>query len=409
MTIQSFDTIRSGQTMPPQSEIALANYVAKWRRLYRRDFAGYAIEDIGTGQPGPRINWFRRTAQFYGEFMFGERPTVEFDNNARIVEPISPMLLNLLPEMQAALIDMVRFGQGIVATHPRNPEYFVRFERDQHIEVENVRGEIEGDVFWRVRHTGRAGDDEASITKLVDVYKYPISGPAVWEVYNFTGAAATGGLGALRLRENLPPRAGRQALIFEGNRETTSMFEDMEDSIAEMSRTLSRVGFSIRRNLRPHLYAPAGSILTEDGSNVRINEKGMIFPIDSGDITPGYLQWDSRSETVNYYYNTLRSLLFNMAGLSELLFDPQLFTGALSGEALRRLMIPFYSRLRNYETVLNTVIEDAVMVWNQNRQANGQEVFDINRQDIRVTWPFDALFTDAEVTPAIEPGPIAED
>ena len=57
------------------------------------------------------------------------------------------------------------------------------------------------------------------------------------------------------------------------------MFEDMEDSIAEMSRTLSRLGFSIRRNLRPHLYAPAGSILTEDGSNVRINEKGMISPL----------------------------------------------------------------------------------------------------------------------------------
>ena len=407
MTIQSFDTIKSGQSMPPQSEVALANYVAKWRRYYRRDFRGANIEDIGEGVPGPRVNWFRRASNFYGEFMFGERPQVEIAvPNA--MAAAEDTILQLLPELQAAVTDMFRYGQGVIATHPRNPFYFVRFERDQHIEVENLRGEIEGDVFWRVRHTGRAGDDEANITKLVDVYKYPINGPAVWEVYNFTGAAVTGGLGALRLRENLPPRRGRQAILFAANRETTSVFEDMEDSVLEMSRTLARLGFSIRRNLRPHLYAPAGSIVTEDGSNVRINEKGMIFPIDAGDPTPGYLQWDSRSESVTYYYNTMRSIMLNMAGLSELLFDPGIFTGELSGVALRRLMIPFYSKLKHTETILNGVVEDALMVWNQNRQANGEEVFDINREDIRVTWPFDSLFIDEEST-TTPPAVVTED
>ena len=394
MALTSFNDIRTGQPLPPFSEIALTNYVQKYRRLYQRDFATYQIEDIGPGVPGTRVNWFRRVASFYSEFMFGERPRVQVENG-RALEVLEPTFLSLLPELQAALGDMIKFGEGLIATHPQNPDFFVRFERDQHFVVTNVRGQIEGDILYRVRDANLPDERAVHLNKLIDVYKYPVNAPATWEVYEYTGAArdgAGGGLGTLRLSETLPPRQGRQVITFASNRETTSMFEDMEDSVAEMSRTLSRLGFSIRRNLRPHLYAPAGSILTEDGNNVRIDEKGMIFPMDQGDTVPGYLQWDSRSETVEYYYMTLRSVMFNMVGLSELLFDASLFPGELSGEALKRLMMPFISKLAHYKSILTVAIEDSIMVWLANQQATNREVFDIAREDITVEWPYEELF-----------------
>lgn len=387
MPIQSLDMIREGQQFPPHSEIATGNYVAKWRRLYEGDFTGQGIEDIAEGQPGIKTNWYRRVATFYGEFMFGDRPQILLNAiNDRASDTLDELAANLFPQLQAANVDMIRYGLGVIASKPNNPMEFMRFERDHHFVVENMRGEITADVLYKVRNVDLPEEEKAAFERLVDVYKYETNGNAVWEIYNWT----KGGLGRRLETIQLPPRQGRQVITFGANSDTTSLFEDIEGPIAEMSRTLSRVGGSIKRNLRPHLAVPAGAIITEDGRNIAINEKGMVFPLEAGDPSPEYLQWDNNLEATSWYVNNLRSTMFNMVGLSDLLFDASLFPGELSGEALRRLLMAFWSKLNHFKAINNTAIEQILDVWNNNRQVNGGEVFDIGTIDIM--WRWEELF-----------------
>jgi len=387
MPLDNLDQIRQGQPFPPHSELAMTNYTAKWRRYYENDFAEAHIEKIAEDLPGYGINWYRRIATFYGEFMFGDRPQIFLERiDDRMQEELETLGESLFPALQVSNVDMIRYGKGVIASHPHNPLAFQRFERDQHFEVHNQRGETTADILYRVRNQDLPDEERSGQSKRVDVYKYPVNGPAIWEIYSYT----KGALGNRLETINLAPRQGRQVIEFSPNIDTTSLFEDIEGPINEMSRTLSRVGFSVKRNLRPHLAAPTGSLVTEDGKTVAINEKGMVFPVESGDILPQYIQWDSSMEGVQVYLNNLKSTMFNMVGLSELLFDPALFPGELSGEALRRLMMAFWSKLNHFKAINNQAIEQLLDMWNLNRQANGLEVFDIGA--IEVLWKWEDLF-----------------
>ena len=403
MALQSLEQIGPGNPLPPFSESVVRNYCAKWRRLYEGDFTGTGIENIGEGIPGFAINWFRRLATFYGEFQFGNRPDILI-NNDRAQPLMRELGAALFPALQLANVDMIRYGRGVIASHPMDPMRFQAFERDHHYEVQDIRGQVTGDVLWRVRNEKLPDEERSGQGKMADVYKYPVDGDGVWEVYTYN----KGGLGSLQASFPIQGTGGRQVVTFDPNNDSTSLYEDIVNQNLEIGRTLARVGFSIKRNLRPHLYAPTGSLIVDDGGAVEINEKGMVWPLEQGDQVPGYLQWDSSNSAVEYYIEQLRTNMFSMVGLSELLFNADQFPGELSGEALRRLLMPFWSKLNHFKMINNTAIEQLLDMWSRNRAAAGVEVLSFDAGDIEILWPWEDLFATALEAPVDEP-PLEEE
>ena len=132
---------------------------------------------------------------------------------------------------------------------------------------------------------------------------------------------------------------------------------------------------------------------------VSIDNNGMFLPLSQGDDAPGYLQWDSNIEAIKWSYEESEALVYSFTGLSKLLFSSSVNTGALSGIALRRSLIPFISRLNGFGREAIEGMKSMVMIYNENRRVLGQEYFQIARDDIEVTLNYDRIFVDAEEQP----------
>ena len=209
------------------------------------------------------------------------------------------------------------------------------------------------------------------------------------------------GIGELILSQAYPDRTGRQVLPFfngyampDGG---VSMFEDMKVSVAEIATVLSRLSKTIQLNLRPSLYGPDGMLATDDVTGKRIlDRKGQFLPMHEGDQIPGYLQWDSKEEAVDKDYNYHLDHVFMMSGLSRVLFEPGFGSGTISASSLGRFLLPFLAKLNVMREANRLEIIELLLLLNRNRATLGQEIVSLDPQNVKITWPYEALFQDPE-------------
>lgn len=385
--------IGSKKSLTPNSELPRINYTIANRRLYNGDFRELGVVDIAQGIPGIAVNWFRRVSTFYPEFMFAQNIEVEIEGNERATEAISHDLHLWNDVLQDANRDMLRYGVGVISTHPEDPTSFTSWERDAHYEVQLQNGVINEDIFVDVM--GEVTDNE----RLANVYRMRDDGDSKWEQYRWEG----GNLGNLVNTYPIPGRSPlRQAILLEHTYDRRSIFDDIKHPIGQMSRSATALGKMIHRNSNPHLFGP-DTMLARDGTGkVAIDREGMFLPMQQGDPTPGYLQWDSNITAMQWGYSQNELLIYAFTGLSNLLFNSNVQTGALSGISLRRTLIPFISKLDHYGRKNLEAIRDMVMLFNANRAYVGQEVFAFEPDDINITLFYDRVFRDAEDS---KPGP----
>ena len=392
MALQSMEQIGRGSTLMPDTEIGRFNYVVANRLLFAGDFRELGISQVA-GEVAPlRINWFRRVATFYPEMMFAERPTVTIEGNDRAQAAINPFLpastdasvYDWWHMLEYINTDMLRFGVGIVASDPNDPLSFVRFEPDSWYEVIDGRGEHLGDIC--IRRRPRAFNVEGRC----DVYRFPIDNTPTWQVYQLEGDT----LGNLLEEVVIPDRLGRQVRTLSATIDNTSIFDNMKPSVASMSRDVARLDRTLERNSNPHLYGPEGMLKKDAQGNFTIDPDGMFFPLEEDDQVPGYAQWQSDIEALEWDFNNHERTALVQAGLSPLLFDPAQETNALSGVSLRRTLMPTWARLLRVKENNNSLLRQMIMLWNANRRFVGAEVFEFVASDIQIDWPFMTLFED---------------
>jgi len=80
-----------------------------------------------------------------------------------------------------------------------------------------------------------------------------------------------------------------------------------------------------------------------------------------------------------------------LSGLSPVLFDSEKATGIASGVALRRMAIPFVSRVALLKRHCERIMRDLIIAANLAQTAN---ISDIARDDIQFEWSDRALFDD---------------
>lgn len=392
MALQSMTQIGRGQTLIPDTEIFRFNYVTANRRLFSGDFRELGIAP-SEEQPVPlRINWFRRVATFYPEMMFAERPTVTITTNQRASDALNPYLpagtdasvYDWWSMLEYVNTDMLRYGVGIVATDPDNPQNFVRFEPDSWYEVIDGRGEHLGDIC--IRRRPRVFNVEGR----VDVYRYPVDDRSTWQIYQLDGDS----IGNLVEEVVIPARVGRQVRTLSTTIDNTSIFEGMKVSVSSMSKDVARLDRTLERNSNPHLYGPDGMLEKRPDGTYIVNSEGMFLPLEEDDVEPGYVQWRSDIKALEWDFNNHERTALTQAGLSPLLFDPAQETNALSGVSLRRTLMPTWARLLRIKTRNDALLRQMVMLWNANRRLVGAEVFDFQARDIEIEWPFMQLFED---------------
>ena len=404
MAITSFTEIGPKKNLVPDKEISRINYHRRMRNLFRQDFLELGIQpSFGTiayeksfvpiateKNRAIRINWFRRLATFYPEFMLAERPVISIDGNERFTEIVADLGRNLFPMLQRANVDMLKFGEGIITTHPQDPLQFIRIEPDYHYTVVNELGEVQGDIIVVVRE-----DQE-----LIDVIKYRVTGESTWTIHKY----APGVVGEHVRSVPIPGRRGRQVVELNLNADKTSLFEDIRDAVGEISRTLGSLSHTIERNAKPHLFGPSNAVQEDERGNVVLDVNGQYFGLNADDVTPGYLQWDSGVEAINWEYDTLKDTIFEMTGLSKAMFTPESIGGDISGIALKRMYMPFVAKLNHFKEINNHIIEEILFIYNMNRAVSGLEIFSFEMKDINVEWTFEEIFNDEPNEPVIEGG-----
>ena len=394
--LRDVNEIGPNKTLTPNSELPRINYTVANRRLFLGNFYELQIPAMDANTRALVYNWFRRVATFYPEFMFAQRPTIT-TGNPSADEAVRMLECDLYPELQSANIDMLRFGLGVIASHPMYPEMFMAYERDMHYEVVNAMGEVTHDILVDV--TGEVTDEN----RMINVVVYGVDGMATWRQFAYDA----GNVGPLQNTFEIPQRAEtRQVILLEPNRACTSIFEDIKDPTAQVGRIATNTARVLKRNANPHLYGPDTMLMKDEKGKVQINSDGMFLPVQQGDVPPGYLQWDSKTDAAKWQHDVCMNAIFAMSGLSPVLFDPGIQTGTLTGVALRRSMLPFVSRLDHYARINDRAIEKILMVWNMNRQVGGNEVFSLNPADIEVEWTYEQVFQDA--TDGSDGGDIAE-
>ena len=404
MALSSFNDMSKGKSLIPDTEMSRINYITANRRLFNGDFRELGIEDVDAeGNYGLKLNWFKRVATFYPEFMMADNPDVLVEGNERFQEYIENIGTDMFMVLQKVNVDVLRFGLGIVATHPNDPLVFQRFEPDAHYEVADSLGNLLGDIVIRVRGAGVGGGANPGVgagayplgvlsfrNAVVDIYKYPIDGGPTWEVFRFDGNS----LGERLHSQDLPERTGRQVVPIAFTIDSTSLFDDMKGSMGEISRAATALSKTIRRNSNPHLYGPNTMLVTESGDSVALDSDGMFLPLQQGDESPGYLQWDSSLESVTQDISMHIDNALFMSGLTSSLFSSSLTGGVVTGVALRRLLLPFVARLDSLANHNREAILNLLELHNNNRMTQGDEVFSWERRDITVDWKYEEVFRD---------------
>lgn len=387
MPIRNFNEISTNKQLVPIEELARTNYILRNQKLLAGDFTELGIKP--SEAEAIRVNMFRRVAEFYPEFMLSERPDIQIETNpglARFLEGMSRFLWN---EIGLVNVDLLATGYGVAVSHPTQPVTPIRINPRQHYELVDNRGAIEGDLWYMLRTVGEAVDGE------IDIYEYPMDGTAKKRVHKWR----SGQIGDLLQTVELPARAPvRQAIIYPQNSgigagPTRSLFEDMKDHVKELSNTLTRLAGSIKRNSRPHLYGPASSVNVDARGKAQINIEGEFFPLQPQDQVPGYLQWDPKIEAVEFDVDRQLDFIYLQAGVPKILFDPERL-GNTSGRALRRLLLPFISKLNGLKETNALGVESLVELISLNNFASGGELFQFSTADIAINWKFEELFED---------------
>ena len=391
--LESVNDISSSKVFPPESDRARVEGIRANRKLYNNDFSPLNV-DIESDTVLKKVNWFRRTATFYSEFLYGNRPTVTLEGNERFSTLYAASIQNILSCMFYANIDHLRYGTGVVAASPFDPLNLCVYEADAFFIVRDMQENVIADILAYTMNPQVFGNQRfAKITYAYEGDKTTVN----YQVFK----SNHDGIGELILSQSYPDRVGRQCLpFFNGYAQPDqgiSMFEDMKTSVGEIVALLSRLSNTIKRNLRPHLAGPDGMLAVDEVTGKRtLDVRGQFLPLQDGDQKPFYLQWDSKIEAVDKDYQYHLDHVFMMTGLSRVLFEPQFGSGTISGSSLQRFLIPFVSKLNTMREANRLEIIELLMLLNRNRATLGLEVVSLDPMNIKIEWPYEALFMDEE-------------
>jgi hypothetical protein len=338
--------IATGKAWPPTaSDGQRVINIDKNRQLYNGNYSsiGLAPDQIIS------INFFHRVTSLYVDFLLSEGFTITSDEGTS--EPYEDTKHLLQDLLYKANVNANRYGVGLVSFNPftNTPE---ATEPDNWFAAAD-KGAITHDIIVRyfdaVFETDAKDNDKAS----KEIIQFQITDYKTNITILKTFAHKSGIIGQPK-GDNLTIKTNGKMVsaIFKGmqnGQSGESAYNNVKDIVSDIMK--SRFGLSnvIRKNINPHLSLPASVLKGEvdgDGTKVvKISEEGMAIPMQKDDAQPSYIQWESKVESVKYQTDQNRKDFYMLTSIPPIMFEGNVSGQASSGEALRRLMIPFVSNL----------------------------------------------------------------
>lgn len=389
------ENFKQGQNLPPKDEARRVIAILNNRSLYNNEVYGLIPQTSETREL--KLNLFRRAVDIYTNFLLSEGVSITSDNeiNQSIIDTVSDDILSIL---YMANTDLKRYGSSVVSIDNETGNLKV-YEPDQWYQVLDDNGKLIADVI--VEYLTQAVEIDESKNNQIHNYNrvkiitnnYETHKKTV-EIRELKGSTI-GNLKGVMVSSDI---VGRQvATMFNGynkGQEGLSMFDDIKDIVADMIKIKRVLSATLEQNGKPHLVGSAGMLVESNGLTT-LKKEGMFLPMETGDNSPFYLQWDTNANAVKYQVDEHWSSFFAITAIPPIVFTDS--TGqATSGEALKRLIFPFLSVLAKQRQTNIIFVRDMFSMLDNYRFSQGMSR--INLTDLNIDFEYNKLFIDNEAT-----------
>ena len=422
-----FEDMATGKAYPPASEASRIKAVDDNRKLYEGDFRPLALRRLGTltqvrtdeGTTGTTpfdqvgMNFFRRVTNVYADFLFSEEVTLE-TGNPGMDATLALLNAHLTDVMWAVNIDLQRFGVSVVTTD-EDQQYFRVISPDRWFPVHDDAGRLIGDIttehVYGARDTaGTLAGDTLLVSPNVVQCQINDYGDSTRRIVRF--AYDTKNLGEVLSETTVEIAEGvRQvAIIYNGYVEReqfgTSIFDDMREVVKSIIQSAGALSGTIFYNSKPWMYGPplktmGGRTLTnvpfersKDAIIKNLQQQYIAVDGEQGERDPGFLQYEPNVDAQRFEHERNMTALYTLTGLSPILFESGANRNVISGAAMRRLLIPFLSKLERMRRSNDELLLDMVTLWNAARAIIGGEVYSFSPARFNVSWGYERLFSD---------------
>ena len=389
-----------GRLWPPNSERDRIRQMDRNENLYAGNLNVLFPKQGGTtafGQSVPddplagkvriKSNFFRRVSRFWRNTLFAVPPVLDYeDDNPRVLEYFRMLQPSLMSSCKEAAVYASKFGVGIL--------------------INRVAGMIESvdPRFWYpvveafdnniiVGHILAYPYDKDPERRLytadrLRVYQFYPEGKCVESLFNYSTTSIGAQIGASTESMCGIPAIAPVRFNYSGNLYGESDYLDMEDQVREFIRRQSTMSYSLDKHNDPHLAVPEGSLQAGANGKVQVDANGMVIPVPEGAENPEYIVWDPKYDAHNEQIKRMRDEILTMAGISPMLFDRDMKTGAIpSGAALRRMATVTVQRLLDIRQEFEHAIKQALVGAVELNGRQGGEKVPIDAAKIKVIWP----------------------
>jgi hypothetical protein len=334
------------------------------------------------------INFHKQLSTFWADLLLSEKPTMKAGvSKDEIASPEQTYLdslvsrLSLWSKAYAARIDMSRYGVGVakVFAEEGKPAKVQIVSPKNWWPVVGPDGEAVGHVIaWSTDN--KILNVEIHSDGLIQSSKFLLSdqGEIKSDPYDIV---------EVQTGYNMP-------LVFPMRNASTSDdiygtddYQDIDPMVKRLEITFTRSGRTLDAHSEPAFAVPDAALGPPDPvTNERTyNAKRKVFPISEGDSLPQYITWDGQLVASFTLIDKVLSQLYTISETCKCAFEPDTLGNAISGKALRMLMMrPLKKSERcklQFDPVFKQILE-AISVLDVKNKVLGAVLL----QNIDITW-----------------------
>ena len=378
MALTTTDYVRPGATWPPRSEQVRITRMNRYRAYYNGDYRQLNPND----EFRVTRNMFRMVANFWRDTLTGDPPRIAV--NERADDFIGLLRPTLISSARAVTRDVARYGCGVFyARVPGrietvDPRFW--FPVVNPADISDVRAHV-------IAYPFTSNPETPQVPDRLQVYVLE-GGVCSERVYGLTGGSLQAQVGD---EVRTPCAPDPIAWVFTDDDDPlygVSFFTDLEPLVRDLHRRESLLSTALDNHSNPHLAVPEGAFKANANGSVTVATNGVVIPVPDGARAPEYVTWDPKFAEHRDSISRSLEAVFQMTGISRILFDPSQASGAIpSGAALRRLALPTVQRIRVFRDALGRGIREVLAAAGVLNGAAGGELFAFDPDDVVLSWP----------------------
>lgn len=385
-----------GRQWPPEEEIQrLAIYdgnLKLWQRKHDEVYTIlknlYADREKEFNKILFIINFHKQLSTLWADLLLSEKPQMVAKEEAG--QPYLDLLidrLSLWSKSYALRIDMSRYGVGIAKVYAAEdqPAKLQVVSPRNWYPVIGMNGEAEGHIIaW---NTEKVLTVEIHSPGLIQTSKFALS----------DGKISSGPYDVSEIETGYD-----KPLVFPILNAVTSDdiygtddYQDIDPIIKRIEITFTRTGKTLDAHSEPAFAVPEDALGPKDPltGERKYNAKRRIFPLEEGAQIPQYITWDGQLAASFTLIDKALTQLYTVSETCRCAFEPDTLGNAISGKALRMLMMrPLKKSERaklQFDPAIKSIIEAISILDAKNKVSDA-----VSLNDLRITW-FDGLPNDS--------------